>query len=334
MSSTRSIYLSCCCLWLHLSHYKTELYLKQKCVAAYQWCSIKHLHLGFEMDLPTLNFTAFIAIGRSWLLPARAEVTSATLRVRLSNPQLDSHDLQKKSWLHLKWRWLCQSQANHVDWDVWFYRCFAVASYALATCRNSFATCRNSSIVVNSQVGSGRYDMQTYPVEHERIPAAQHQKALYAVCPTVKASEFPAGAAGVFVRIMEPLSVLVPVFEPCFSLLVLSRHFLACEEFAGGHCITCALQPGWEERIHTDGRIFFVDHSKLCRRSTLRCIAAEPCVGFALCSKCSTIRWKKVSFAMCEIDRKATHFQNLSESEPQQVAYTGQEVSFILFTSN
>ena len=221
MSSTRSIYLSCCCLWLHLSHYKTELYLKQKCVAAYQWCSIKHLHLGFEMDLPTLNFTAFIAIGRSWLLPARAEVTSATLRVRLSNPQLDSHDLQKKSWLHLKWRWLCQSQANYVDWDVWFYRCFAVASYALATCRNSFATCRNSSIVVNSQVGSGRYDMQTYPVEHERIPAAQHQKALYAVCPTVKASEFPAGAERVCVHNGTAVSV-----SSCFRTMLFIISFV------------------------------------------------------------------------------------------------------------
>lgn len=24
-----------------------------------------------------------------------------------------------------------------------------------------------------------------------------------------------------------------------------------------------AFQPGWEERVHTDGRIFFIDHSKI-----------------------------------------------------------------------
>lgn len=32
-----------------------------------------------------------------------------------------------------------------------------------------------------------------------------------------------------------------------------------------------SLPEGWEERIHTDGRIFFIDHSKYCGKTACVC---------------------------------------------------------------
>lgn len=37
----------------------------------------------------------------------------------------------------------------------------------------------------------------------------------------------------------------------------------ACGLFPDSACVFAPFQPGWEERVHTDGRTFYIDHSKI-----------------------------------------------------------------------